>query len=253
MSSKNNGYGSLIKERQNTVSDKEINDFAHWQLNREPRTCHSELTDLVKCLFLTNDNIQYPTLILIVFMLPRYITLAIYVPFLERNPFLRNVWKITPRLPWHEEGLSPVHVCWRFCTFLREIFFMSVGKIWIYKGSGGSRHIFLQRMGLVKPVIAMCLDCWRSWRTWFSDPSQIVSEGSESILCVGQCAGHWRVKEKKTKPWGAWVAQSVKCPTSAQVMISWFVSSSPTLGSVLTAQSLEPASDSLSPSQCILI
>ena len=48
--------------------------------------------------------------------------------------------------------------------------------------------------------------------------------------------------------WGTWVAQSVKRPTSAQVMISQFVGSSPTLGSVLTAQSLEPASDSVSPS-----
>ena len=45
---------------------------------------------------------------------------------------------------------------------------------------------------------------------------------------------------------GAWVAQSVKRPTSAQVMISWFVSSSPVWGSVLTAWSLEPASDSVS-------
>ena len=43
--------------------------------------------------------------------------------------------------------------------------------------------------------------------------------------------------------WDAWVAQLVKHPTSAQVMISWFVSSSPALGSVLTAQNLEPASD----------
>ena len=48
--------------------------------------------------------------------------------------------------------------------------------------------------------------------------------------------------------WGAWVAQSVKHPTSAQVMILWFVSSSPVSGSVMTAQSLEPASDSVSPS-----
>ena len=47
---------------------------------------------------------------------------------------------------------------------------------------------------------------------------------------------------------GAWVAQSVERPTSARVMISRFVSSSPTSGSVLTAQSLEPASDSVSPS-----
>ena len=36
--------------------------------------------------------------------------------------------------------------------------------------------------------------------------------------------------------------------TSAQVMISWFVSLSPTSGSVLTAQSLEPVSDSVFPS-----
>ena len=42
---------------------------------------------------------------------------------------------------------------------------------------------------------------------------------------------------------GTWVAQSL-----AQVMISQLVSSSPASGSVLTAQSPEPASDSVSPS-----
>ena len=44
------------------------------------------------------------------------------------------------------------------------------------------------------------------------------------------------------------MAQSVKRPTSAQVMISWLVGSSPVSGSVLTAQSLEPALGSVSPS-----
>ena len=44
------------------------------------------------------------------------------------------------------------------------------------------------------------------------------------------------------------VAQSLKRPTSAQVTISQFVSSSPMSGSVLMAQSLEPALDSESPS-----
>ena len=44
------------------------------------------------------------------------------------------------------------------------------------------------------------------------------------------------------------MAQSVKYPTSTQVMSSQFMSSSPVQGSVLTAQSLEPASDSVSPS-----
>ena len=45
-----------------------------------------------------------------------------------------------------------------------------------------------------------------------------------------------------------WVAQSVERPTSAQVMISQSVSLSSVSGSVLAAQSLEPASDSVSPS-----
>ena len=47
---------------------------------------------------------------------------------------------------------------------------------------------------------------------------------------------------------GAWVAQSVERPTSAQVMISPLVGSSPAWSSELTAQRLEPASDSVSPS-----
>ena len=44
--------------------------------------------------------------------------------------------------------------------------------------------------------------------------------------------------------WSAWVAQSVKHLTSAQVMISWSLSS----GSLQTAQTLEPALDPVSPS-----
>ena len=46
-------------------------------------------------------------------------------------------------------------------------------------------------------------------------------------------------------PWGAWVAQSVKHPTSAhELKVHEFKFTS----SVLTAQSLEPASHSVSPS-----
>ena len=44
------------------------------------------------------------------------------------------------------------------------------------------------------------------------------------------------------------MAQLVKRLTSAQVMISQSVSWSPASGSMLTAQSLEPVSDSMSPS-----
>ena len=46
---------------------------------------------------------------------------------------------------------------------------------------------------------------------------------------------------------GAWVAQSVEHPMSAQITISQFVSSRPASSSVPIAQSLEPASDSVSP------
>ena len=53
---------------------------------------------------------------------------------------------------------------------------------------------------------------------------------------------------KRFSYWGTWVAQLVKRLTSAQVMISHSVSSSPAMGSVLTAQSLEPVLDSVSPS-----
>ena len=58
----------------------------------------------------------------------------------------------------------------------------------------------------------------------------------------------WREKYAKSRDQGnayknhnrgTWVAQSVLRPTSAQVMISWSVSSSPVSGSVLTALSLE--------------
>ena len=53
--------------------------------------------------------------------------------------------------------------------------------------------------------------------------------------------------KKALHVWGTWAAQSVKQLTSAQVLISQFVSSSPASGSGLTARSLEPASDSFLP------
>ena len=52
-------------------------------------------------------------------------------------------------------------------------------------------------------------------------------------------------KAKESKEGGAWVAQSVRHLTSAQVMISQLVGSSPMSGSMLTAPSLEPASNSV--------
>ena len=74
-----------------------------------------------------------------------------------------------------------------------------------------------------------------------------------SSRTIGLNSGQWgsvgmTYNTLKPGSWGTWVAQSVERPTLAQVMILWFVSSSPVSSSVLTAQSLEPASDSLSPS-----
>ena len=55
-----------------------------------------------------------------------------------------------------------------------------------------------------------------------------------------------RIFKKLAKCRGPWVAHSVERPTSAQVTISQLMGSSPASGSVLTAQSWEPALDSLS-------
>ena len=79
-----------------------------------------------------------------------------------------------------------------------------------------------------------------------------VPEGGETRLAETLNVGLRGVEVtlKRLSLRGAWVAQSVKRPTSAQVMILRFVGSSPALGSVLTAQSLEPASDCVSLSLC---
>ena len=57
---------------------------------------------------------------------------------------------------------------------------------------------------------------------------------------------------KKINPKGHLNGSVIKPPTSSQVMIWWFTSSSPASGSVLTAQNLDPAWDSVSPSLCPL-
>ena len=84
---------------------------------------------------------------------------------------------------------------------------------------------------------------------WKCLPSPGPSKSSWGRSFTAKCcvASISLISKEKASCWGAWVAQSVERPTSAQVIISWFVSSSPASGSVLTAGSLEPASDSVSP------
>ena len=75
-------------------------------------------------------------------------------------------------------------------------------------------------------------------------PSESASEGTglatEDILSlIPSCYTISAILRTLKIPLrGTWVAQSVKWPTSAQVTISWFVSSRPTLGSLLTVRSL---------------
>ena len=62
---------------------------------------------------------------------------------------------------------------------------------------------------------------------------------------IGKSSSTWRLKNILLK---RHLGDSVECPTSTQVMISRFVSSSPVSGFVLTAQRLEPASNPVFPS-----
>ena len=90
----------------------------------------------------------------------------------------------------------------------------------------------------------------------FHSPQNIfgILNGITSHLCINLwnlvILWHGEFAFKNVVSRGTWVTQSVTCLTLAQVMISQFVSSGPMSGSVLTAQSLKPALDSMSPSLC---
>ena len=72
----------------------------------------------------------------------------------------------------------------------------------------------------------------------------LVTENNDNFKKKIKIHDTYHLIESKIRR-GAEVAQSVKRQTSAQVMISWSMSSSPELGSVLTAQNLEPTLDSV--------
>ena len=121
---------------------------------------------------------------------------------------------------------------------------------------------------------------WSAWRKWAfcnlstGGPSGIQTKAEVPHLMMGSQAAalffskkHGKVAISKSLTLanlmsrtqhnlnghgsgGSWVAQWVKRPTSAQVLISKLVSLSPASDSVLTAQSLEPASDSVFLSLC---
>ena len=73
-----------------------------------------------------------------------------------------------------------------------------------------------------------------------------VSAAGPVLSIISSNTNTFRFCLKEYCTWGAWVASSGECLTPAQVMISRFVSLSPTIG--LSAVSTEPASDPLFPS-----
>ena len=103
--------------------------------------------------------------------------------------------------------------------------------------------------------LASCPRCAQRQRCLDLRWAALVTPDSAHV-CVqwDKCGTSWKHSPDpisllfKTHSRGAWVAQSLERLTSAQVMISRSVSSSPESGSGLMAQSLEPASDSVSPS-----
>ena len=94
----------------------------------------------------------------------------------------------------------------------------------------------------------------QAFSTWYPAWNSFSQEGAQdpefctADLTLSQAAYQGGWSSKCLWFWGARVAQSVKHRTLAQVMISQFVGLSPASGSVLTAQSLEPAFVSVSPS-----
>ena len=97
-------------------------------------------------------------------------------------------------------------------------------------------------MSVPRKMLELSLSIWHA----------LMKRENGWILKVHKCKANvlffWSDEVFKTNFRGTWMAQSVKRPTSAQVMISQFMGWSPTSGSVLTSQSLKPASDSVSPS-----
>ena len=77
---------------------------------------------------------------------------------------------------------------------------------------------------------------------------KLLQEGTWSLFLTTVTPAYNKYLFNTDSLRGAWVAQLVEQLTSAQVIISWFMGSRPASGSVLTAQSLEPAADSVSPS-----
>ena len=103
--------------------------------------------------------------------------------------------------------------------------------------SDGMKKVFLIMLGMIM-VVWLCFK--RLKKIFFvTDTYWGVCNEIISTKFVFKMSHHKQAM-------GTWLAQLVKSVNSVQVMIMWFVSSSPTSDSVLTVLSPEPALDSVS-------
>uniref|UniRef100_A0A8C8YG48 Rho family-interacting cell polarization regulator 2 n=1 Tax=Panthera leo TaxID=9689 RepID=A0A8C8YG48_PANLE len=140
---------------------------------------------------------------------------------------------------WQDTFLAKLH-CSRSLSDLPSLRLRPKAGLEFYVSVGGLPAGKCLPWGLVARVL------WSVRFSRFSVAEGYGSSVSQGFLGCNVFSTFYSKLSSRSR--GAWVAQLVERPTSAQVMISQSVSSSPASGSVLTAQSLEPASDSGSPS-----
>ena len=110
-----------------------------------------------------------------------------------------------------------------------------------------SAQVMISRFMGESPASGSVLTAW-SLESASDSVSPSLLTPSPLVIYLSVCLSLRNKTKHQKKLGGTCVVLTVECWTSAQVMISGSVSLSPMLGSVLTGQRLEPASDSVSPS-----
>ena len=126
---------------------------------------------------------------------------------------------------------------------LTKVKMITSGWGWrVLRGKGNGSHFMDQGWERDKTLICVtCRECL---------PVKRHEHGfTRTFVHSTECKLYF--KFLNVKYWGTWVAQSVECLTPAQAMILLLMGSIPASDCVLTAQSLEPALDSVSLSLCL--
>lgn len=176
----------------------------------------------MKCLFLKNRNIHfhavYTTFILVEFMLLRYKTPAIYMPFLDINSFLRNIWETIPLFPMTLVEVASYMRTLRFETYPlseRNYSLCLVVKICIAKER--EDYITSYRALLSLGLLSLCAWISQSQRAWFFD-SRIQSMNIHRVYLVpGKVLG---IGESKTKRQGQY-PKGASSPVGTREAVCW--------------------------------